>query len=75
MVVSRSWGERDWKANFRMSRATFQCLCSERHPYIAHEDNQFWESVTVGKRVVVSLWRLAGNSEFYTLPHLFSIGR
>ena len=28
----------------------------------------------VSKRVAVSLWRLAGNSEFHTVSHLFGIG-
>ena len=32
-------------------------------------------TVPVSKRVAVCLWRLAGNSEFRTVSHLFAIGR
>lgn len=74
-VVSRQFSEQEWKVNFRVSRATFMRLCNELRPYISRRDTSFRRAVPTSKRVAVCLWRLAGNSEYRTISHLFGIGR
>ena len=74
-VGCRNWSEREWKANFCMSKATFTRLCADFHSYISRRNTRFRDLVPVSKRVAVCLWRLAGNSEFRTVSRLFGIGR
>ena len=73
-MVCRDWTEREWKANFRMPRGTFLRLCADLYPYVSRSNTQFREAVPVSKRVAVCFWRLAGNSEYRTVSHLFGIG-
>ena len=74
-VGCRNWSEREWKANFCMSKATFTRLCADFHSYISRRNTRFRNPVPVSKRVAVCLLRLAGNSEFRTVSRLFGIGR
>ena len=58
-----------------MSKTTFVRLFADLHPHISRRSTRFCDPVPVSKRVAVCLWRLAGNSEFCTVSHLFGIGR
>ena len=69
-VHSEGW----WNANLRMSRGTFECLCSELRPYIQRCDTNYRFAVSVEARVAVTIWRLATNSEYRTIAELFGLG-
>ena len=73
--VACHWSDREWKNNFRLSRATFVKLCSKLRPFISRRNSRFRRAVAVRKRVAVCLWRLAGNVEYRTISHLFGIGQ
>ena len=55
-------------------REVHSCACADLYPYVSRSNTQFREAVPVSKRVAVCLWRLAGNSEYRTVSHLFGIG-
>ena len=73
-VTNGEFGEELWKQNLRMTKSTFDILCDELHQYIGRETTCFRQPVGV-KRVAVTLWRLATNVEYRTLPALFGLGR
>eukprot|EP00794_Sanderia_malayensis_P013379 gene13378-14751_t len=75
VIVERSFNDTDWTNNFRMSKTTFDYLCSELHPFLHKEDTQFRQAISVRKRVAVALWRLATNSDYRTIGHLFGISK
>ena len=68
------FGEAWWKENLRMTKFTFDHLCSELHPYITRL-TAVREPVHVEERVTVTLWRLATNIEYRTLMVVFGLGR
>lgn len=63
-----------WKQNLRMTEHTFAILCNEVRPYIRKKDTRFRESVSVEKRVAVTIWKLATNCEYRIISNLFGIG-
>ena len=58
-----------------MSKDTFLFLCSQLRPYIKRKDTRFRKSITVEKRLAVTLWCLATPCEYWSISHLFGIGR
>lgn len=65
----------DWVQNFRMSKVTFQYLCTELRPVIQRKDTCLRRAITVEHRVAITLWCLATPAEYRTIAHLFGIGR
>ena len=74
-VQSGRYGDMWWKENLRMSRATFDILCRELRPHIERQSTYWRQSISVEKRVAVTLWKLATNAEYRTLSALFGVGR
>lgn len=68
-----SWNADEWKRNFRVSRATFQFLCLELTPCL-QRSSVVRKSLSVEKRVAITLWRLGTNIEYRSLSHLFGVG-
>ena len=64
-----------WRQNLRMSRDTFEILCTELKPYLERQVTSFREPISVEIRVAVTLWRLATNVEYRTIAGLFGLGR
>ena len=58
-----------------MSRNTFDILCRELRPHIERQTTHLRQTISVEKRVAVTLWKLATNVEYRTLSALFGIGR
>ena len=75
MVINGGLTSDDWLANFRMSRNTFVYLCNELRVDIAKRDTDMRRCITVEKRVAITLWFLANNSEYCTIGHLFGISK
>ena len=73
-VQSGRYGDMWWKENLHMSRATFDILCRELRPHIERQSTYWRQSISVEKRVAVTLWKLATNAEYRTLSVLFGIG-
>ena len=64
-----------WKENLRMSRETFEIICTELRPFVERKLSRFRQPISVKTRVAVTLWRLATNTEYRTIAELFGLGR
>lgn len=74
-VKNGLFGERWWKENLRVNKATFDFLCGELRQYISKQETHLRQPVSVEKRIAVTLWKLATNVEYRTIGALFGIGR
>ena len=75
MVDMEKWAPNEWIENIRMCENTFRMICNDLRPVLKKKHTKLRAPITVEKRVLVALWRLATNIEFRTLAHLFGIGR
>ena len=60
--------------NMRMTKETFEFVCSELRPYIERKKTRLRQSISVVARVAVTVWKLATNVEYRTIAALFGIG-
>ena len=74
-VVLNSFGPRDWRDNFRVSKQTFNYLCHRLQPLIEKQNTNMRRPVSVERRVAISLWILATPSEYRMVSHLFGLAR
>ena len=74
-IVNQCFEGRDWWENFRMSRDTFLYLCEELKPAIERQDSVLRRAIPVQQRVAIALWKLATNSEYRSIGHLFGVSR
>ena len=58
-----------------MSRETFLYICDELECSIGKCDTRFRRAISVKKRVAVTLWVLATQSEYRSVGHLFGLAR
>ena len=50
-------------------------MCTELTPYLQYQDTHLRKTVSVKKRVAITLWTLASSAEYRTVSHLFGVGR
>ena len=74
-VVGGSFTHEEWMENFRMSKETFLYLCDQLKLFIARDDTKLRQAVSTEKRVAITLWRLATNSDYHPVGHLFGVSR
>ena len=74
-VVLKTFTERDWIENFRMSKQTFHYLCDQIRAEIFCENTNYRLAIPVEKRVAIALWCLATPAEYRTIGHLFGVAR
>ena len=69
----RKFTQQDWMENFRMCKETFMYICIKLAPTLRRSDTVLWKSLSVERRVAVTLWCLATPTEYQTIAHLFGI--
>lgn len=74
-IVNQCFDRRDWLENFRMSQDTFMYLCEKLKPAIEKQDTVLRKAIPVQQRVAIALWKLATNSEYRSIAHLFGVSR
>ena len=74
-IVLETFTSQEWLENFRLSKDTFDYLCTELTPYLQYQDTHLRKAVSVKKRVAITLWSLASPAEYRTVSHLFGVGR
>ena len=74
-AIRGAYGEKWWLDNLRLSRRTFELLCTELNPYLQRKNTNLRLEVSVEAKVAVTLWRLATNSEYHTIAELFELRR
>ena len=60
--------------NFRVSRESFDYICSRVQHVIGRMDTNYRLCVPNQKRVAIAIWKLATGSEYRTISHLFGVG-
>ena len=63
-IVKHTFSCHDWLENFRMSEATFLFLCNELRSNIEKTDTVMRDAIAVERRVALTLWFLATNSDY-----------
>ena len=74
-IVGGTFTPQDWLDNFRMSHQTFLYLCNELRSSIERTDTVMRRAVSVERRVALTLWFLATNSDYRTIGHLFGVSK
>lgn len=74
VIVNETFAEEDWRSHFRMTRHTFEFLCTKLRPSIRRLDTRLRSAIGVEQRVAITLWRLSTNIEYRTLAQLFGVG-
>ena len=55
-VVNATFTSDDWLKNFRMSKATFFCVCNELWSSVEKNDTMMRKAIPVEQRVALTLW-------------------
>ncbi|XP_073474162.1 uncharacterized protein [Aquarana catesbeiana] len=58
-----------------MSEETFSFLCAKLRPAMEKQNTNFRTSLPVRKIVAIVLWKLATNSEYRSIGHLFGVSK
>ena len=58
--------DKDWSENFHMSRQMFTYLCEQLSSTLQKKNTVMRQSLSVEKRVVITLWCLATPTEYTT---------
>ena len=74
-IVGGTFTPQDWLDNFRMSHQTLLYLCNELRSSIERTDTVMRRAVSVERRVALTLWFLATNSDYRTIGHLFGVSK
>ncbi|XP_057681077.1 uncharacterized protein LOC130909040 [Corythoichthys intestinalis] len=72
--VLPSFTDQQFVENFRTSKETFQYLCRRLRPAMERVDTTFRLAVPLDIRIAVALWKLATNSDYRSIGHIFGIG-
>ncbi|XP_013409304.1 protein ANTAGONIST OF LIKE HETEROCHROMATIN PROTEIN 1 [Lingula anatina] len=72
-IVNETFDDRDWQESFRMRRETFEYLVNELALHLPTPG--MWRSISMRRRVAVTLWILAHGTDYRTVGHLFGLGR
>uniref|UniRef100_A0A8C3SZ29 DDE Tnp4 domain-containing protein n=1 Tax=Chelydra serpentina TaxID=8475 RepID=A0A8C3SZ29_CHESE len=74
-IVLQVWDESQWLRNFRMRKGTFLELCDLLSPALKCQDTRMRAALTVEKRVVISLWKLAMPDSYRSVANPFGVGK
>ncbi|XP_047042685.1 protein ALP1-like [Lolium rigidum] len=73
-LSSATCPDAEFRAAFRMSRATFDALCDDLSAAVAKEDTALRAAIPVHQRVAVCLWRLATGEPLREVSRRFGLG-
>ena len=74
-MVLQTSTDHDLLTNFRMTKSTFQYLCTKLNAQIERKTTKLRLAIQVNHRVAITLWYLATCTEYRTISHLFGVGR
>ena len=70
-----TYDDGQWYDNFRVSRDTFQFICSQVRNSIRRKDTRLRKCVSVESRVAITLYYLSGTAELRTIANLFGVSK
>lgn len=71
---AKLFDEDQWKAQFRVSRATFAYLLDHVGPHIRRRATNFRRPIEPPRRLAIALWWFARAGEYRTLAGVFGVG-
>ncbi|XP_024121281.1 protein ANTAGONIST OF LIKE HETEROCHROMATIN PROTEIN 1 [Oryzias melastigma] len=74
-VTVPGFTDTQWVQNFRMTQETFTYLCARLRPAMEKKNTNFRACLPLRKRVAIALWKLATNSEYRSIGHLFGVSK
>ncbi|XP_028405241.1 putative nuclease HARBI1 [Dendronephthya gigantea] len=72
-IAKASLPEREWYANFRVSKDTFYYILSEIVDDITRKDTKLRKAISPEKRVAITLYYIGSTSEYRTIANLFGV--
>ena len=67
--------EDERRENFRMTRETFNCLCTELSPYLIKQETNMRKPVSVQTQIAVTLYYLSDEGRLRKVANAFGLGR
>uniref|UniRef100_A0A8C3FBM1 Putative nuclease HARBI1 n=1 Tax=Chrysemys picta bellii TaxID=8478 RepID=A0A8C3FBM1_CHRPI len=74
-IVLQVWDDSQWLRNFRMRKGTFVELCDLLSPALKRQNTKMRAALTVEKRVVIALWKLATPDSYWSVGNQFGVGK
>lgn len=72
--TAESFNEEQWKAQFRVSRATFEYLVELIGPSIKRRRTNYRVPIEPRRRLAITLWWYARSGEYRSIANLFGVG-
>uniref|UniRef100_A0A8C3H697 DDE Tnp4 domain-containing protein n=1 Tax=Chrysemys picta bellii TaxID=8478 RepID=A0A8C3H697_CHRPI len=74
-IVLQVWDDSQWLRNFRMRKGTFMELGDLLFPALKRQNTKMRAALTVEKRVVIALWKLATPDSYRSDGNQFGVGK
>ena len=55
-IVLETFTSQEWLENFRLSKSTFDYLCTQLTLYLQYQDTHLRKAISVKKRVAITIW-------------------
>ena len=65
----------EWRGNFQLSCEMFEYICNGLSPQLLRQDTCIRKAVGAKRRISITLWCLATNTENRTTAHLISVAK
>ena len=72
-MVERTFTDKEWYNNFRLSKETFEYIVSEIENEITRKDTRMRKAIPSRKRVAIALYYLGSTAEYRTIANLFGV--
>lgn len=73
-TLAESFDDDQWKAQFRVSRTTFDFLLEEVGPVVERRRTNYRNPIEPRRRLAIALWYLACSGEYRSIARLFGVG-
>ncbi len=74
-MVEQTYNDELWYANFRVTKGTFRFLLDSISEEIYHPDTVMCSSISIQRRLALTLYFLASTAEYRTIATLFVVSR
>ncbi|XP_070828658.1 uncharacterized protein [Chaetodon trifascialis] len=72
--LAESFDDEEWKAQFRVSRATFDYLVEQIGPAIKRRRTNYRVPIEPRRRLAITLWWFARSGEYRSIAGMFGVG-
>lgn len=73
-TLAESFDDEEWKAQFRVSRATFDYLVEQIGPAIKRRRTNYRLPIEPRRRLAITLWWFARSGEYRSIAGMFGVG-